>query len=306
MIKSKNPWAVFIYTTIKTRYVKAVLFCLTQTITFPIMGLAEKPNTEKRRKSMKKHAKLLVVLLALVMVLSVVVLTACNKQKTKNAYGLVHGKGYVCQATVVVTGNSLVSADLVEACLPTYVTAQTPIQGYTVEGTYNSHGSARTANFYKTIKFADVTMVYDGTLVDGYSKGYMVGTQTMLQFFENEANCEKYFKAVSENKVSVVLANGEKTDILNAKALLKTQNGYWGTPAQNALGWTANVKATCDYVVAHGFDGASSATDFTQEDHSSTNPKLDNEFVDKNGVSTGATWTDMWDYFSLLKKAYQK
>ncbi|HIR65728.1 MAG TPA: hypothetical protein IAC95_02410 [Candidatus Fimimonas gallinarum] len=255
---------------------------------------------------MKKHAKLLVVLLALVMVLSVVVLTACNKQKTKNAYGLVHGKGYVCQATVVVAGNSLVSADLVEACLPTYVTAQTPIQGYTVEGTYNSHGSARTANFYKTIKFADVTMVYDGTLVDGYSKGYMVGTQTMLQFFENEANCEKYFKAVSENKVSVVLANGEKTDILNAKALLKTQNGYWGTPAQNALGWTANVKATCDYVVAHGFDGASSATDFTQEDHSSTNPKLDNEFVDKNGVSTGATWTDMWDYFSLLKKAYQK
>ena len=119
------------------------------------------------------------------MVLSVVVLTACNKQKTKNAYGLVHGKGYVCQATVVVTGNSLVSADLVEACLPTYVTVQTPIQGYTVEGTYNSHGSARTANFYKTIKFADVTMVYDATLVDGYSKGYMVGTQTMLQFFEN-------------------------------------------------------------------------------------------------------------------------
>ena len=50
MLKSKNPWAVFIYTTIKTRYVKAVLFCLTQTITFPIMGLAEKPNLKKGEK----------------------------------------------------------------------------------------------------------------------------------------------------------------------------------------------------------------------------------------------------------------
>lgn len=255
---------------------------------------------------MKKQAKLLVVVLALVLALSVVLLTACVKEETKTAYGLVHGEGYVCQATVVVKGETLVSADLIEACLPTYVKAETAIEGYTVEGTYSNHGSAATANFYKTVKFGDVTMTYDATLNGEYSKGYMVGDQTMLEFFRNEANCEKYFNAVANDKVAVVLATGDDTTILNSAALLKTENGYWGTPAANALGWKANVKATCDYVVENGFDGASQKTDFTATDHSSVNAALDNELVDKNGVNTGATWTDMWDYFSLLEKAYEK
>ncbi len=257
---------------------------------------------------MKKQTKLLVAVLALVMALSVVMLTACDKEQTKTAYGLVHGKGYVGQATVVVKGDSLVSADLNEACLPTYVKPDAAIEGYTVEGTYANHGSAATAEFYKTIKFDGVTMVYDATIPEGetYSKGYMVGTQTMLEFFATEANCEKYFKAVSENKVAVVLADGEKTDIMTAAALLKTENGYWGTPAETALGWSANVEATCKYVVENGFGGATVKGDFTATDNSSANPKLDNEFVDKNGVKTGATWTDMWDYFSLLKTAYEK
>lgn len=254
---------------------------------------------------MKKQAKLLVVLLVFVLAMSVLMLVACGP-KTKTAYGLVHGKGYVGKATVEVANGSLVSASIDEACLPTYVKSAEAITGYTVEGTYSNHGKPSTANFYKTVKFAGVTMVYDGTLVDGYSKGYMVGTQTMLEFFADEANCEKYFNAVSENKVAVVLANGDDTTILNAAALLKSQNGYWGSPNDKALGWTANVEATCAYVVANGFSGASQKTDFTATDHSATNPKLDNEFVDKNGVSTGATWTDMWDYFSLLKTAFEK
>lgn len=255
---------------------------------------------------MKKHAKLLVVVLACVMALSVILLASCAQEETKTAYGLVHGKGYVGKATVVRLGDSLVSADLDEACLPTYVKAENAIEGYTVEGKYLNHGSPATAHFYKTVKFGDVTMVYDGTEVEGVSKGYMVGTKTMLEFFADEANCEKYFEAVAKNEVKVVVADGEKTDILNAKALLKTQNNYWGTPATNALGWKANVKATCDYVVENGFDGAAKKEDFKATDNSATDAKLDNELVDKNGVKTGATWTDMWDYFSLLKSAFEK
>ncbi|MGN1040616.1 MAG: hypothetical protein ACI4QL_04230 [Candidatus Fimimonas sp.] len=254
---------------------------------------------------MKKQTKLLVLVLAVVMALSVVVLAACNNGP-KYAYGLVHGKGYVGQATVVVENGSLVSADIVEACLPTYIKSENAIEGYTVEGTYSNHGKAATANFYKTVKFAGVTMTYDATLDGEYSKGYMVGTQTMLEFFAEEANCEKYFKAVSENKVAVVLADGENTELMSAKTLLKTENGYWGTPAETALGWKANVEATCKYVVENGFDGAAAKEDFTQADHSATDAKLDNEWVDKNGVNTGATWSDMWDYFSLLKAAFNK
>lgn len=269
------------------------------------MAKAEKKFKEK--KDMKKHAKLTVIVLAVVLALSLaLVLAACEQPETKTAYGLVHGKGYVGKATVVRAGDSLVSAELDEACLPTYVTAKSAIEGYTVEGKYSSHGEPATANFYKTVKFADVTMTYDATEAGGFSKGYMVGTQTMLEFFAVEANCEKYFEAVAKNEVKVVLADGEKTDILNAKALLKTQNNYWGTPAEKALGWKANVEATCNYVVENGFDGASKKEDFEKKDNSATNPKLDNELVDKNGVKTGATWTDMWDYFSLLKSAFGK
>lgn len=258
---------------------------------------------------MKKHAILVALALAVVMVMSVAALTACSP-KTQSAYGLVHGKGYVGKATVQKSNNSLVSAELNEACLPTYVQGESADGTYVVEGKYLNHGSVATGKFYKIVKFGDVTMTYDTTEVTSgdntLSKGYMVGNQTMLEFFASEANCEKYFEAVSSNSVTVVTASGDKTDILNAKSLLKTQNGYWGTPAENALGWKANAEATCKYVMENGFDGASAKEDFKTVDNSAVNAKLDNEFVDKNNVKTGATWTDMWDYFNLLKTAFEK
>lgn len=253
---------------------------------------------------MKKQAKLMVIVLAVVMALSVVVMASCAKEETKVAYGLVHGKGYVGKGTAVRLGDSLVSADLDEACLPTYVKADGAIEGYTVEGKYLDHGSEATSHFYKTVKFADVTMIYDATEVNGVSKGYMVGTQTMVEFFAVEANCEKYFEAVAKNEVKVVLADGEKTDIMNAKALLKTQNGYWSSPSDKALGWKANVEATCSYLVEYGFDGLSgNSSDLTRKDNGG---KLDNEIIDKNNVATGATWTDMMDYVNLIKAAFEK
>ena len=209
---------------------KGVVKRLTEVRLLYIMPMVKKPKNKKEKIDNEKTSKLLVVVLALVLALSVVLLTACVKEETKTAYGLVHGEGYVCQATVVVKGETLVSADLIEACLPTYVKAETAIEGYTVEGTYSNHGSAATANFYKTVKFGDVTMTYDATLDGEYSKGYMVGDQTMLQFFRNEANCEKYFNAVANDEVAVVLATGNDTTILDSAALLKTENGYWELP----------------------------------------------------------------------------
>lgn len=235
-----------------------------------------------------------------------------------NAYGLVHGKGYVGQASITVKNGSITVADLNEACLPTYVTAPEAIANVTVEGKYMNHGKLATANFYKTIKFGGITMIYDATISNPdaaanqqVSKGYMVGTQTMVEFFANANNCKTYFDAVSSNSVSVVTANGDSKDIMTADALLKTKNGYWGSPNANALGWTANVKATCDYVKAHGFDGITAKEDLKHKDGyvadndvSTSTDKLYNEWLDKNGVATGATWSDMWDYVNLLHTAY--
>ncbi len=244
---------------------------------------------------MKKQTKLLVVLLALVMVCSVVMLTACETKETKVAYGLVHREGYVGIGTVVVKGDSLVSVSLDEACFPTQVKAASADGDYTV--------TVGEVHYWKTVKYGSVVMTYDAT------DGYKVGTQTIKEFFKSsETNCKAYAEAVQANQITVVTSAGEKKDIMTAATLLKSQNGYWSGSSihENQLGWKANVEATCAYVMKNGFNGAADKADFVVSDNSATNPNLDNELVDKNAVKTGATWTDMWDYFSLLKTAYAR
>lgn len=239
--------------------------------------------------------------------------------QSATAYGLVHGQGYVGQASITVKNGSITVADLDEACLPTYVTSKEAIENVTVVGKYLNHGKVSPANFYKTVKFGGVTMTYDATIANPsdeeskqVSKGYMVGNQTMLEFFADANNCKTYFDAVAKDAVSVTTASGDKTDIMCAATLLKTQNGYWNPPAANALGWAANVKATCDYVKAKGFANVAAKEDlqhkegYVSSSDTVTADKMYNEWLDKTGAQTGATWSDMWDYVNLLHTAYSQ
>lgn len=82
---------------------------------------------------------------------------------------------------------------------------------------------------------------------------------------------------------------------MTSAKLLKSQNGYWSTPSGSQLGWKTNVEKTVEYVMNNGF----------VQDEFTTDNKVGNVFVDENGVSTGATWTDFNDYYQLLKKAYE-
>ena len=254
---------------------------------------------------MKKTSKIVaVVLAALLVVAAVVVLAACNGGDNA-AYGLVHNKGYVGKATVKMAGGKVVEATLDEACFPTQVTAKEADGDYTVDVEKTNNAGTVHTFYYKTVKWEGVTAVYDA------ADGYKVGDKKLVDFFADEANCKVYFEAVAANGITVVTSAGEKTDIMNAASLLKSQNGYWGTPAEKALGWKANKDATINYVIENGFDGfegieKTSKDNGTIVDHSSTNAKLDNEVVDKNGVATGATWTDFMDYFNLLKAAAGK
>lgn len=232
--------------------------------------------------------KILVIALAVVMMVSALALVACGPQ-TKVAYGRVH-KSYAGKATVVIQGGKIVSADIDEACLPTQASAGEDLGEYTVEAT----SKGNTVYYYKTVKFDDVTMVYDA------EKGsYMVGETKAADWLVD--NSEKYFEAAASDKVKAVTANGEV--VLGADKLLKSKNGYWATPAEAALGWKANVEATCAYVVANGIGAITAKEDFTQANNGG---KLDNEWVDANGVKTGATWSDMWDYLVVLKAAIEK
>lgn len=234
--------------------------------------------------------KILVIALAVVMMVSALALVACGPQE-KVAYGIVH-KSYVGKGTVVVAGGKISSASIDEACLPTYVVAS-EASADTVTATVLDHGNEVQKHFYKTVKFADITLEYD--LTDGYKSG----STKLMDLLKDEANCEKWFEAVASDSVSVMIAGKEDKTIMTSAKLLKSKNGYWGTPAENALGWKANVEATCAYVVANGF----AAESFEQV---AGEGKLDNEKVDNLGVHTGATWTDMLDYYNVLKAAFNK
>ena len=234
--------------------------------------------------------KILVIALAVVMMVSALALVACGPQE-KVAYGIVH-KSYVGKGTVVVAGGKISSASIDEACLPTYVVAS-EASADTVTATVLDHGNEVQKHFYKTVKFADITLEYD--LTDGYKSG----STKLMDLLKEEANCEKWFEAVASDSVSVMIAGKEDKTIMTSAKLLKSKNGYWGTPAENALGWKANMEATCAYVVANGF----AAESFEQV---AGEGKLDNEKVDNLGVHTGATWTDMLDYYNVLKAAFNK
>lgn len=220
------------------------------------------------------------------------------------AYGLVHRQGYVGIATVTYQYGKIAKATLDEACFPTQVKAPADAGEYAVEvsGVY----------YWKTVKYGKVTMTYDA------ERGYLVDTKTLKEFFADEANCKEYAQAVQTDKVTVVTADGDKTDIMTAATLLKSKNGYWSGKSISdiQLGWAANVDATCKYVVANGFDGITSADDLKHvegynADNDKTNvtplpDKMYNEWLDKNGVKTGATWSDLWDYVNLLHNAYNR
>ncbi|MEG1706811.1 MAG: hypothetical protein RR086_02260 [Clostridia bacterium] len=239
-----------------------------------------------------KNKKILVLLLAIVMVVSVVVFAGCSSDKVGVAYGLVHGLGYVGQATITVDGEGKIkAATLDEACFPSQVVLSVEEQAKLDKDDYSNFAGKHGATVgYKTVKFGTYTLVGDGIT-------YKSGAKTIVELFADEVAAKAYFEAAKAGEVKAITKAGEV--VLTAKQLLKSQNGYWGKPSEKQLGWQANVDATCAYVVANGF---ANITKLTLKDNSATNPKLENEWMDGT-ISTGATWVDMLGYCKLLESA---
>lgn len=223
---------------------------------------------------MKKITKTLVTLACVATLgAGVCAMSACGGgEKTGEAYGLVHGAGYVGYATVTVSNDKVKDATLTEVCFPTEVKK-----------------SADT--YYSSVTYGEVTMTYD---VD--AKTYKVGTQTLKEYFKSEANCKAYYEAVVGNKVK---ADGAE-NIMTKAALCKDDNGYWSTNLGTKLGWKANRDATIKYVEENGIDNLLKLV------------KNDDTGIWMDGtVSTGATWNDLnsekegsISYAQLIVNAY--
>lgn len=232
------------------------------------------------------------VTLLLVLVLALSLFAGCGaKEATGEAYATVHGAGYVGKATVTVDGKGkITAATLDEACYPSQVAATESVPEAD-RGNATSHGSQ--VMVYKNVKFAGNTLVFDDA-----ANSYKLNGTLFVDWLQTESNAKVYYDAVVANDVAVVVNGKEDKTVMTAAALLKSQNGYGGTK----FDWKKNRDATVNYVVANGFAAMASVA-----------KNDDGEFVDSNGVKTGATWTDMnsekeksISYLGILKMAYDK
>ncbi|HIT78519.1 MAG TPA: hypothetical protein IAD47_07045 [Candidatus Limihabitans stercoravium] len=218
------------------------------------------------------------------------------------AYGLVHGNGYVGKATVTVDANGVVTdATLDEACLPTYVTAEEPVEGVTTTDKVTSHGSEVTKHFYTTVKFGGYTATYDLA-----THTYLINGLPMLDRFQSTVYARAWFEAVYTDSVVVVVSADGKTEdgeIMNSATLLKSQNGYWNKPTEPALGWEENAVATSTFFVEN-YEAFVPAFYQNGPENLFYGHSSNGQPWFWNGINTGATWTDMEDYITLLVVAY--
>ncbi len=237
---------------------------------------------------MKKLIKILICL-AVIFALSLPVACNIDGEGTQGvAYGLVHNAGYIGKATVTRNDSRITDVTLEEMCFPTQVTAGEDV-AQTDRVTVGEGTKAK--SYYKTIKYDDVTMVYDAE-----QNTYMIGNQKLTDYFQTEENCKKYFEAVSQGKVKVMIGDEEKGDIMTKAKLSKDENGYWTKEDSNGNSysrWKVNRDATVNYVKEHGIDGLKKLTQSTEAVKDSYG--VDSKYwKDSDNVSTGATWTDMY------------
>lgn len=226
---------------------------------------------------------------------------------------LVHGAGYVGKATAGLTkdykGNvKLASLTLNEYCLPSYITIADEDKasfdaGDYVTGQVLSHGSAVTQNWYKTVKFGDITLTATLGALSGQEG------ENWLSYVDAEGNnpfateegCKAWADAVIADAVTIELKAGNKT--VGNKEFNKDVNGYGGSK----FDWKMNRDATIAMVMDYGVEAALAAKKGEDGKHW--------VITDENGdeIETGATWTDLntvkegsTSYAQLLKNALDK
>ena len=212
--------------------------------------------------------------------------------KNGEAFGLVHGAGYVGYATVTTTDGKITAATLTEYCFPSYITAEAAEEGKTVDVEVTAHGSTSTKHFYKEVKFGTYTLT-----ADAEAKGYKTAdNKTEVQLFGDDAAAKAWKEAIVAGNVEV---NGVKTIMTNDK-ICKDKNGYGGAN----FDWKGNRDKTVAAFIAQGEKITTATTKKVTVDEKEKNYWVIGEY------ETGATWTDFntrkegsLSYAELLVKA---
>lgn len=249
---------------------------------------------------MKKFVKITAgIALATALATTAGAIAGCSNSKSGEAYGLVHGGGYVGYAKIVYNGDKISDLTLKEVCLPTQVEAAADVaEADKVTGKVDDHGTIVEKSYYKTISYGSVTFTYDATVPEGktVSNGYVTDGKTIGEYLATEANAKAYYEAVTSDSVKVTVGGQQKTDILNNAALSKDENGYWTRTDKEGnkySRWKMNRDATVKYVKENGVGKLNALTKSTTQSDDAKEDKKVNYWTDGT-VSTGATWADMF------------
>lgn len=205
------------------------------------------------------------------------------KEVSGEAYAMVHTAGsYIGYSKVTKKGDKITKVTLTEICLPNHVSTLpegVEAEDKVVDGT---------KTYYKTVKYGNVTMVYD--LV---AKNYTINGESAKDYYMDNAHAEEYYKAVVAGNVAVVVGGAEDKTVMTYNALSKEVNGYWtkqDTNSNNYSRWKMNRDATCAYVVSYGIGNLTSLVKSTEgvTDAYGVSAKY---WMDGD-ISTGATWND--------------
>lgn len=273
-------------------------------------------------------SKKIINILSVLMIVFFLSLVGCKKTPENTnpdaegtAYGIVHN-GYVGMAKVRIKDNKVVDVEYDEAFLPhTWAnvnyemkegeTLPEDILMYTnnnVNKYYAKYLSIDGKLFTGTVREGD--LVLDNNTYSNQTIKYSSDTipDLFAYLYNSDENCKWYYEAVKAGKVFISDKDGKKLETYtstNTYGWLKSEGKYWNDKETYPLGWKGNLNALKDYLMGKEL----TSLDKTKFEKSSEGVEKDGYtyyYWTIDGVVTGVTMVDVYQYYTLAARAYDK
>jgi len=244
-----------------------------------------------------------------------------DKEGTGTSYGLVN-RTYVGKATVKIKNDEIVDVTYDEAFLPnTWGSINyTHEEGKEMPEDVLHHQKDDMNAYYAkyisidgqvfTGKIREKDLVINEYTYVNQVVNYSSNTiNDLFQYlYDKEENAKWYYDAVEKGKAFICDKNGNKIDTyqtLHTEGWFKSEGKYWPSSEGSPLGWKGNISAMVEYLKGKkltDLDNSKFIKDETGVDKEGYNYK----YWTIDGVQTKVTMSDIYNYYKLAYKAYEK
>lgn len=265
---------------------------------------------------MNKNIKMKRIFLLIGLLVSLFIMTSCDKNKenlddtldkvkdtfkSSTAYGIVY-YDYVGFITVTKADDLVVHIDIDEAFMPIVWAQETKTDVLSDVVTYENGTELKTSNNYRYAKYLKIgdkiftgVAYTDDELQNATSTKQLIkysseGINDLHQYLKEEEHAKWYVEQLKMGKAFVCDKDGKKietTDLNPQGSFFKSSSLYWTT---GDTGWAKNIQYFSNALVGTNLSG-----EITKEDG----------FVKIGDVVTSATLSGYKDYYDLAKKAYE-